>query len=162
MLSSYQIQPNTRQCAATGRVLQPGDKYFSVLVEEKGRFIRQDFSSEAWQGPPPHAVGFWGGIVPEKSVVRKVRKDDDLLLEFLDRLDGEADSAKLNFRYVLALLLLRSRRLQFEEVRVEEGREFLLLRETRSGKRYEVFNPRLTEEALIAVQEEVLEVVGWN
>jgi hypothetical protein len=28
----YQIQPNTRRCAVTGRELQPGERYFAALL----------------------------------------------------------------------------------------------------------------------------------
>ncbi len=60
-MTDYQIQPNTRRCVATGRELPPGTKFYSVLLEQDGKLVRQDFSSEAWQGPPPGAFSFWAG-----------------------------------------------------------------------------------------------------
>ena len=52
----YTIQPNSRRCAATGRELQPGERFFSALVEEDRQFVRKDYCRDAWQGPPPGRV----------------------------------------------------------------------------------------------------------
>jgi hypothetical protein len=57
---------------------------------------------------------------------------------------------------------MRRKRLKFEQVKTENGQESLHLRCTRSGVRYEVVNPRLTEEEMIAVQDEVFKVLGWE
>src|SRR5262249_25125155 len=86
----YEIQPNTRRCAATGRDLQPGEKYHSVLVEQDGKLIRRDFANAAWSRPPSNAFCFWSGQVPGKEQVRKMRIDADLLLDCFQRLDGSA------------------------------------------------------------------------
>ena len=63
---------------------------------------------------------------------------------------------------MVALLLMRRKRLRFEEARVENGQETLQLRDARTGARHQVVNPRLTEEEMAAVQEEVFKVLGWE
>ena len=158
----YQIQPNTRRCWATGRDLRPGERYFSVLLDEDGKFVRRDYSAEAWQGPPPGAFSFWVGRIPTGEAKKRPPIDDDLLLDCFQRLEGQAEPDKVNFRYVVALLLMRRRRLKFEEVRTAGGEETLCLRCARTRTRYEVVNPRLTEGQMAAVQEEVLKVLGWE
>src|SRR5262249_53291381 len=110
----YQIQPNTRRCSLSQRELQPGDKVYSVLVVEEGRFVRNDYSAEAWQGPPPGAFGFWLGTVAAPENKRKLPINDEVLADFFLQLEGQAEPAKVNIRYVLALLLMRRRRLRFE------------------------------------------------
>ena len=42
----------TRRCAATGRELRPGEAFYSVLTDEAAKLVRQDYSAEAWTGPP--------------------------------------------------------------------------------------------------------------
>ena len=59
--------------------------------------------------------------------------DDDLLLDCFGRLEGRTDAAGENFRYVLALLLMRRKRFKFEETRNDDGRELLVLRCGRTG-----------------------------
>jgi hypothetical protein len=161
-MTEYQIQPNTKRCAASGRELQPGEKFYSVLLDEAGKFVRQDYASEVWHGPPANAFSFWTGRVSTSERGRKLRIDDDLLLDCFQRLDGQTEPGQVNFRYVVALLLMRRKRLKFEEARVEDGREILHLRCARTGAAYPVVNPRLSEEEMAAVQEEVFKVLGWD
>jgi hypothetical protein len=161
-MTDYQIQPSTRRCALTGRELRPGEKVFTALLEDGGKFLRQDYSSEAWQGPPPGAFSFWCGRVPARDEARKPRIDDELLLDCFQRLEGQADPNRVSFRYVVALLLMRRKRLKFDEARKDGERELLYLRCARTGAKHEVVNPRLTEGQMVAVQEEVFKVLGWE
>jgi hypothetical protein len=161
-MEEYQIQANTRHCAATGRVLKPGEKFYSVLLEEKGQFLRQDFGVDAWKGPPPQAFSFWTGRVAAKDAPRKIRKDDDVLLACLQRLENATDPDQLNFRYVVALLLLRNKRLQSEGSRKDGGCEVLRLRCSKTGDIIEVLDRKLTDLEIAAVRDKVLQVVGWE
>jgi hypothetical protein len=158
----YQLQPNTRRCTRTGRELRPGEKVYTVLLDEDGKFVRTDYSSEAWQGPPTNAFSFWCGRVPDAEQPRRLRIDDDLLMDCLQRLDGQVEPARVNFRYVVALLLMRRKRLKFDEVRKQGGQEALVLRCARTGNRHTVPIPQLTEEEMQAVQDEVFKVLGWE
>lgn len=162
MITDYQIQPNTRRCAITGRELRPGERYYTALLEDGGRFVRQDYSSEAWQGAPSGAFSFWSGRVPEQDERRRPQIDDELLLDCLARLEGQTDPGRVSFRFVVALLLMRRKRLRFEETEREGDGEALLLRCARTGARHRVVNPRLTEEQMASVQEEVFKVLGWE
>jgi hypothetical protein len=158
----YQIQPSTRRCSATGRELQPGERCYSVLVDDGSKLLRKDFSAEAWQGPPPEAFSFWVTRVPAPQGRRRPPIDDDILLDCFHRLEGQHEPGKINFRYVLALLLMRRRRFQFEEARSEDGQEVLVLRCGRSGARHEVINPGLGEDEMAAVQDDVFAALGWD
>jgi hypothetical protein len=161
-MTDYQIQPNTRHCAVTGRELRPGEKVYSVLSQEDGKFVRRDYAAEAWQGPPEGAFSFWCGRVPANEQARKLRIDDDLLADCFQRLEGQTEPAQVNFRYVVALLLMRRKRFKFEGTQVQDDQETLRVRCTRTGTVHDVLNPRLTEDEMIAVQDEVFKVLGWE
>jgi hypothetical protein len=161
-MTEYQIEANTRRCAVTGRELCPGDKFFSVLLDEGGKFQRRDYSVEAWQGPPEGAFSFWAGRIPVGEQDRRPRIDDDMLLDCFQRLEDDGDPSRVRFRYVVALLLMRRKRLKFEEAHMEAGQEVLLLRCTQTRNQHRVVNPRLTELEMTAVQEEVFRVLGWQ
>lgn len=161
-MTEYQIQEITRRCSVSGRDLQPGERFYSVLVDEGGKLIRKDFSEEAWQGPPNGTFGFWAGKVPPRDERRKLRIDDDMLFDCFRRLSGETEPAKINFRYVVALLLMRRKRFKFEEAKHADGHEVLVVRCTRSRETYDVVNPRLNDAEMAAVQEEVFKVLGWE
>lgn len=160
-MTEYQIQASSRRCAASGRELQPGERVYSVLLDQAGKLVRQDFAPEAWQGPPATAFSFWLGRVPQGEQ-RRPPIDDELLVDCLNRLEGQTESDRIQFRYIVALLLLRRKRLKFEDARVQAGHETLRLRCTRSRRLYEVVNPGLSEEEILAVQDEVFRVLGWH
>jgi hypothetical protein len=158
----YQIQPNTRRCSATGRDLKPGERYYSVLLDEDGKFVRRDYSAEAWQGAPPGAFSFWLGRIPSGDAKKRPPIDDELLLDCFARLEGDTEPGRVNFRFVLALLLMRRKRFKLEESVVEDGDEVLVMRCTRSGAQHRVVNPQLTDEQIADVQEEVFQALGWD
>jgi hypothetical protein len=158
----YQLQPSARVCSVTGRELKPGEKYFSALFDQKPGFVRKDYSIDAWPGPPEGVIAFWRGTVPAREEKPRLRIDDDLLHDCFLRLEGRQEPAEVSFRYVVALLLMRRKRFKFEEARVEEGYEIMFLRDARGNATHRVVNPRLTEEAMIQVQEEVFKVLGWE
>jgi hypothetical protein len=160
-MTEYQIQGNTRRCAISGREMLPGERFFSVLLDLDGKLERRDYSSEAWSGPPPGTFSFWSGRIPAQDS-RRLPIDDEMLVDCLGRLESETDPAKVSFRYVVALLLMRRRRLRFEEAKTLLGQEVLCLRCTRTQQLYEVVNPRLTDDEMAAVQEEVFKVLGWQ
>ena len=157
----YQIQPNSRRCAVTGRELQVGERFYTALVEEDRQFVRKDFCPEAWQGPPPGAFGFWTGHVTALDKA-KPRFDDDLLEDCFQRLEGQTEPGRINFRYVVALLLMRRRRLRYETSLVENGAEKMVLRCLRTNEKHEVVNPKLSDDEMAQVQEEVFGVLGWK
>ena len=163
MATEFDIQGPTRICAATGRELRPGERFYAALSDEGGKFVRRDFAADAWAGPPAGAVAYWAGRIPSADAPRKPTFNDGLLLDCFDHLAGAADPARVNFRFVVALLLMRRRRLKFEDARrAADGAAVLVVRDARTGSRYEVADPRLSEDEIAAVQSEVFKVLGWG
>jgi hypothetical protein len=160
-MTDYQIQPSTRRCCVSGRELQPGERCFTVLLDQGGRFVRQDYAAEVWTGPPPDAFSFWAGHVRGASEKKPVI-DDELLMDCFARLENSTEPARLRFRYVVGLLLMRRKRLRFEEARTEDGQEVLLLRCTRKGRKHRVLNPCLSDAELTEVQDDVFQALGWD
>ncbi len=158
----YQIQPNTRRCCASGRELRPGEHYYGVLLEEDGKFVRKDFSVESWQGAPPGAFSFWMGRLAPPQDKRRQPIDDEMLMECFQRLEDQPEPSRLRFRYVVALLLMRRRRLRIEKTQQDGGQEVLWMRCIRSGARHAVVNPGLTDEELATVQDDVFQALGWE
>ncbi len=158
----YQIQPSTRRCCTTGRELRPGERCYSVLLEEGGKFVRKDYSAEAWQGPPQGAFSFWMGRLALPQGKRRQPIDDEMLMECFQRLEGQLEPSRLRFRYVVALLLMRRRRLKFDQTQQDGSQEVLLLRCTRTGVRHAIVNPGLTDEELATVQDDVFQALGWE
>jgi hypothetical protein len=163
-MTEYDIQGPARTCAATGRELKPGDRFYAVLREEGGRLVRSDTAADAWTGPPDGAVAYWAGKVPAATDrPRRPVVNDEVLLDCFERLAGTADADGLNFRYVAALLLMRRKRFKFEDAfRDAAGNDVMVVRDARGGAVHHVTDPRLTAEQVGAVQAEVFRVLGWQ
>jgi hypothetical protein len=161
-MTNYQIHGPARVCAATGRELRPGEAVLSVLRDEDGQFVRTDYSADAWPGPPAGAIAWWAGRIPEAGRVGKPTINDDLLVDCFEHLADTADPARQKFRYVVALLLMRRKRFKFEDARKRDERESLVVRDAKSGRRFEVDDPQLTEPEMDAVRDEVFRVLGWE
>ena len=158
-MMDYPVQAPTRLCAATGKAFRPGEKYHGVLAVENGKFIRRDFGLDGWNGPPPGTFSHWTGRVPANGdAARRPPVDDEMLVECFQRLDGAEEPAKVHFRYVVALLLMRRKRFKFEDT----SGNTLALRDSRTGDRFSVIDPGLSEEQMATVQDEVFQVLGWN
>ena len=163
MATDFEIQGPARICTATGRELNPGDRFYGVLSDEDGKFVRKDYAADAWQGPPPGSVAFWVGRIPATDKPRKSTFNEALLVDCFDHLAASTDPNRQNFRYVVALLLMRKKRLKFEDARRSaDGSHVLVVRDARTGARLEVADPRLSEAEIEAVQTEVFRVLGWE
>ncbi len=112
MQTDFQIQASSRRCCVSGRELQVGEKFYSVLLEQAGKLVRQDYGAEAWKGPPDGAFSFWQGRVHPPETKRRPTFDDEMLLDCFVRLEGQTEASKVRFRYVLALLLMRRKQLE--------------------------------------------------
>ncbi|MBX3398661.1 MAG: hypothetical protein KF873_07975 [Gemmataceae bacterium] len=158
----YDIAAPGRTCTATNRELKPGERFVAVLLEESGKFVRKDYAADAWPGPPEQYVAFWNGRIPPTDKARKPTFNDDLLMEWFQHLAGNPEPNRRNIRYVVALLLMRRKRLKFEDAKRQNGTDVLVLRDARTGTRHELSDPRLTEDEIAAVQDEVFQALGWT
>src|SRR5262249_6488576 len=127
MQTDFQIQASSRRCCVSGRELQSGETFYSVLIEQVGKLVRQDYSPEAWKGPPPGAFSFWRARVNPPESKSRPPIDDEVLLDFFVRLEGQTEAGKVRFRYIVALWLMRRKRLKFDEARQEAGQEIMVL-----------------------------------
>ncbi len=131
-----EVQRFTRHCAATGRQLQPGESYYSVLIEHSGCLRRFDYAEDAWPGPPEGALAWWKSRIQPRSARRSHWAPNDVLLAFFDELVDQPQHQDL--RYVLALLLVRRRVMRLVETIVDAQGEKLVLYCPRREETYHV------------------------
>jgi len=156
----YQIQTPSRKCARTGRDLTPGEQFYSVVYDRQGQWIREDISRDAWTGVPPEAFSYWLTRIPTEGQPKKPIIDDEMLWNCFQRLPETNEPKQTGFRYVLTLLLMRHKRLRFVDVKKENDREWLVVRDPKQKTTYSVMDPHLTEERLVELQEELENLLG--
>jgi hypothetical protein len=153
----FEIQRFTRRCAATNRDLQPGDTYYSVLLSEGSNVVRRDYAEEAWKGAPDDAIGFWRARMPASNNQKTQWAPNDVMLDYLVRL--EDDPARVDVRYVLALLLVRRRVLRWEETEQAPTGDVMLLHCPRNETEYRVAHAAPDAERARVIQEELAQLL---
>jgi hypothetical protein len=152
----FNFRPLAKSCAKSGRTFRPGEQCWSVLVDRDGQLVRQDFSLDAWSGPPEGAVGHWRSQVPEAVENNRPRLDADSLFESFVQLCDSPNIVQQQYRYVLALLLLRKRRLILEEVIEVNDRPAMRLVGSGGEGPFDVVEEDLNEEQVERLQAQLL------
>ncbi len=155
MTHQWQVETPKGCCGVTGRQLAEGEPFYTVLFEEGESFRRVDFSVEAWQGTPPGSFCSFKTRVPPKERRKKVFVEDEILVQFFQRLAEETEPARLQFRFVLALILMRKRLLRYEGSVADQSQEVWTLTLLRDRTAHQVINPRLTEEQIEGVSRQL-------
>jgi hypothetical protein len=143
----YEIKRSTRHCAKTGRELAPGEAFFSVLRAAGSEVVREDYSADAWEGPPEGAIGWWKARVPQPDAKRVQWAPNEVMLQLFEE---QAD-----LRYVLTLLLIRRRVMRLEETEQTEQGEVMVLYCPRREAEYRASVVMPTDERVRAIQEQL-------
>lgn len=132
----FEVTHCTRQCAASGRTLVPGETYFSTLHIDNGSPVRRDIASDEWRGPVEGLIAWWKSRVPLGDGAKLKLAPQEVLLNLFVELADRPEEAE--FRYVLGLLLMRRRLLKLEETRRDAQGEVLVLDCPRREEQYEL------------------------
>ncbi len=158
MADVWHIARGSRTCAKSGTAIPPEAPYYSALLENDDGFERRDFCAEAWpEVEKGDFFSYWKnkGYAPRGD--RRPPVDYDRVLDFFDALAGGDSRDRRLFRYVLALVLVRRRRLRLDDMgRTEQGDDRLVLHDRRDGGRtIEIVSPSATREELEKAQEKL-------
>lgn len=160
----YKIEVSGRRCRTCDRAFAVGDEYYSAVVEtaQEDLLERHDFCPACWKADGAY-FSFWKTRVPEPQQAPQHGPrliDLGRLLQLFEHLADAADVQAQRFRYVLALVLMRKRRLKIVESRRRAGGgQELTLRETGAERRHTVTAPSVTEEEIRSVADRLREVL---
>ena len=158
-MSEWDIKRSLGQCCGTGREIPAGAEYYAALVETPEGLQRQDFCQEFWLEHKPQVYCYWKTKLAQADQKRKMFIDDDMLMTFFERLAPESDPQRVNFRFVLALVLMRKRRLKYDSTRAEGDKEFWRLRVTGEKRTVDVVNPRLSDEEIEQLSSQIGQIL---
>ena len=158
-MDEWEINKPLGQCYGTGRKIEYGEEYFGALVETDEGLQRRDFSADYWEEEKPNLFCYWKTRLPHPSQKKQIFVDDEMLLAFFERLGKETEQEKVNFRFVLALILMRKRRLNYDATRVEDANEIWRLRIVGEKQIVEVINPHLDEEQIEQLSSQIGQIL---
>ncbi len=163
--AEYRVARPTGVCAATGQTLEPGTVCIATLCEipDDEGFERRDYSLDAWEAGPPEGVfSFWKMTVPDPDEKRRILVDDAVLLDLFESLAGETRRRRIAYRFILCLILMRKKLLKYVGRAGEgENERWLMLPKGAAAddKPIEVTNPRLTDEDVRELTDQLTEVL---
>ncbi len=147
-MDEWEVSKPLGQCCGTGGKIEYGEEYFAALVETEEGLQRRDFCSDYWQEKKPEVFCYWKTKLPSPDEKKQVFIDDDMLMAFFERLETESEQEKINFRFVLALILMRKRRLKYDSSETQADSEIWRLRIAGDKQTVDVVNPHLDEEQI--------------
>ena len=159
----YHVESGRRTCRQCQRQFLPTEEYVSGLVEVEPDeehphgLSRLDYCVEHWPAEGHEWLAFWKTRVPEpeEPVRKRVRIDDNRLLDVFFRLAETEDPLKLDLRYVVGLMLIRRRRLKLQGSVRRGGQSFMRVRKSRSRELFDLMDRHLSDEAVAAVGSEI-------
>jgi hypothetical protein len=158
-MSDWEINKPLGQCYGTGREIQHGEEYFGALVKTEEGLQRRDFCADYWEREKPDVFCHWRTKLPPPGQKKQLFVDDQMLMAFFERLEKETEQEKVNFRFVLALILMRKRILKYDDTRIEGDREIWRLRIVGERQTVEVVNPHLDEEQVEQLSSQIGEIL---
>jgi hypothetical protein len=158
-MDEWTINKPLGQCHGTGIKIEPGQEYFGALVKTEEGLQRRDFCADYWESEKPDVFCYWKTKLPHPDQRKQLFVDDQMLMAFFERLEKETDPEKVNFRFVLALVLMRKRILKYEDTVIEDGREIWRLRIVGDKHVAEVVNPHLDEEQVEQLSSQIGEIL---
>ena len=159
----YKIAKTEGVCHHTQNPLEPGEEFVALIRLQKNEILREDYSLAAWDeldanpetqlDTGPDVLGVWHTHVPRKEEKKKLLVDDAVLVEFFERLEGQNEPERLQFRFVLALILMRKRKLAYEGSEKQNEQDVWRMRMRGTKNIHHVIDPHLDEDKIAAVSE---------
>jgi hypothetical protein len=157
----YDLGRRTGKCSVCEHELPPGTKVMAALRETSEGFERLDTMLDCWpKVDKTPLLAFWQSVVPNPEAKKKVFVDDAVLCELFERLKDTEEQSKLNFRFVLGLILMRKRMLAYESSRDESGKDIWTVRFRGKDDRLDLLNPKLDEQQVAEVSQQLGEILN--
>jgi hypothetical protein len=132
---------------------------FATLVETDQGLQRLDFCADYWEREKPAVFCYWKTRLPHPDQKKHIFVDDEMLMAFFERLAEETQQEKINFRFVLALVLMRKRRLKYDSSKLVDEKEIWRLRVAGEKQFVEVTNPHLNEEQIEQLSSQIGQIL---
>lgn len=171
MVRDYDIAGISGACSSCGKVFSPGEEFIAYLFADTDRYTRKDLCTECSQRQEDtinKAFSYWRTKAPSKDDKNKrPRISTDVLIDFFEKTADDDAPDKINFRFVLALMLMRKKVLIYDRSdRDEAGREIWMMHFRadegstcrKAGRAVSLVRAELDEEQIACVAQRVGEL----
>ena len=168
MAKDYKLGKLQSTCKACQKEIIEGDKLIAVAKFIDNELVREEYHPGCLVEPlkPDDSenndiLGIWQTVLPKEDDKKnkKLLVDDDLLINFFKRLEGHEQEDRINFRFVLALILMRKRVLDYKSTIEQDGHEIWQMKFNKEDEIHEVIDPGMDDERIASVSESLGEVM---
>jgi hypothetical protein len=157
----YEVARPRGQCVVCQTQIEPQQPLMAALKETATGFERLDVCLNDWPTfDRADLVGFWKTTMPLVEQKKKLFVDDEVLCQIFERLADTTEPAKLNFRFVLGLILMRKRLIIYENTRNEGEKEIWQVRFRGKEDLLDLLNPKLDESQIQDVSTQLGEILN--
>ncbi len=138
-MQEWKIKKNSGECVRCRAKFEPGRRLFSVLFDKPEGLLREDYCAECFSAErPPDFFSFWRTTMPAPNAPKRPAINMDAIFDVFRNMRDPSDPSAARLRFLLALMLMRKKRLKLNRI-VRRGRcEYLVLVEPRVGAEHEV------------------------
>lgn len=159
--SGYDVPRPLGKCAACGRDIPPGEKFVAAVRETATGLERLDICLNDWSSfDRAGLLGFWQTLMPQGQEKKKPFVDDEVLCTLFERLADATEPAKINFRFVLGLILMRKRLIVYEGARMIDERDVWVVRMKGKEEKLNLIDPKLNEQEMTEVSQQLGQVLN--
>jgi hypothetical protein len=149
------------KCAISGRAIAPGEKYFAAIRETAEGIERLDIAAECWKDfDKTGLLADWQTIQTKADEKKKIFVDDEVLCSLFERLSDATEPAKISFRFVLGLILMRKRLVLYDGTRHDEGRDVWIVRLKGKTEQMDLVDPKLDEQQMTEVSRQLGQILN--
>lgn len=132
LMLNFDFKKSSRKCYKSEREFQPGDEFYSALIDGgDGSTERRDYSVEHWgDGPPEDCIGWWKSSVPELGKGRVYWAPRKVLLSYFEHV--QTNSQTIDTAFVTGLLLAQKKILTIVDENSDDENLVLYCRSTKS------------------------------
>jgi len=160
-VGALEVPRSGGKCAASGRPIVPGEKYFAAVRETPVGIERIDLAPECWEAfDRAGLLAFWQTVMPKPDEKKKVFVDDEVLCSLFERLADATEPTKISFRFVLGLILMRKRLVIYETTRHDPGRDVWIVRLKGRTEQMDLADPKLDEAQMAEVSQQMRQILN--
>ena len=157
----YEVARPLGKCHITDQPIAAGEKFMAALRETPVGFERIDVCVSAWpEFDRKDVIAFWQATMPALEQKKKLFVDDEVLCDLFERLKDTTEPPKLNFRFVLGLILMRKKMLIYDESRIDDGKDMCVVHFMGREDKLDLLNPKLDEAQVAEVSTQLGQILN--
>ncbi|MCX7804685.1 MAG: hypothetical protein N3A38_05785 [Planctomycetota bacterium] len=162
-MQEWKIKKNSGECVRCRVRFEPGRRLFSVLFDRPEGLFREDYCLECFsRDRPGDFFSFWRTTMPQPDAPKRPVINMDAIFDVFRNMRDPSEPSAARLRFLLALMLLRKKRLKLSRIVRRGGREYLVLVEPRVGAEHDVECMELTDAEMEELRDKLSAWMGGS